>query len=641
MFSNVKAQELSFNPKLPEKPEIESLVTEEMLKEYDDQTILDERFVEYNFDAKGEFQEIMYVHKIKYANSDEAIEQFNKIYIYLGQNNELLDYDARVILKNGTIKNLGKDALREGTDEDGDKYKYFAVSGIEKGSFIEYYHLIKRPPSVTGNSMILQDKKPTRVSRFRLAAPENLVFVFKANNGYTQPERDTVVKDVNVWKAETKEIGKSESEVFGNAGGNRMSMVYHLYENLATRKRNFYNYATVSQNVFERLNTEPSKGAAKKIKKFIESSEIKYASSKREKIMAIEHAIKSGFNYLEFSDPRLSDIEYILNNKVLNDYGAVYLFYQIFKTLGYETEIVLTSNRYNLRFDEKFESYAFLDKYLLYFPDSKEYLMPTAVFYRLGLLPPAYIHNHGLFIRTVSAGGIQTGAGKIKFIEALGSDKTSHEINCLVKVNESNDSLIVQSEQIYTGYYAQVYQPVFDYVESEKMKEFEESIVESISDNIKIKKINVEHKGGKYLMDKPLIIKATFTSGDLIETAGDKIIVKLGELIGPQVEMYQEEKRTHPVENDYNRCYVRQLTFEIPNGYKCTNAESTIINVTPFPDKSAYFTSEMKQEGNKIIVDVKEYYNRIFFSEEEFNNYRDVINAAANFNKVALILEKV
>ena len=639
IFAN--AQKLSFDQKLTEKPEIANLVSEVMINEFDDQTILDERFIEFNFDEKEQLVEYLYIHKIKYANNDEAIEKFNKIFIYLSDANELVDYNARVILKNGNIKNLGKDALKEGIDEDESKYKYFAVSGVEKGSFIEYFYTIKRLPVISGNYIILQDNTPTRVSRFRCYSPKNLIFAFKANNGYTQPQIDTTIKDVNLWKAETKEIGKSQREVFGNADGNRMNVVYHFNENAATSKKNFYTYASVSQNVFENLNKALSKSATKKIKKIIENSDVKYAVGNKEKIMAIEHLIKSKFNFVSSSDPKLNDTDFMLDNNVVNDFGAIYIFYQIFKMLEYKMEIVLTSNRYKIRFDEKFENYSYLKEYLIYFPEFKEYLMPSAPLYRLGLLPAAYIYNHGLFVRTVSAGGIETGAGKVKFIEPIGSDKTKHEINCKIEINSTNDSLIVDTEQIYTGYYAQNYQPIFDFIDNDKLRQFEESIVKTITPNIKIKKLSIENKGAKYLMNKPLIVKSSFSTGELIETAGNKILVKIGELIGPQVEMYQQEKRTHPVENDFNRCYIRQLIFQIPEGYKCANPESLNISVTPFEDKTAYFTSTYKKEGNTIIVDVKEYYNRIYFSDSEFNDYRNVINAAANFNKIVLVIEKL
>ena len=51
------------------------------------------------------------------------------------------------------------------------------------------------------------------------------------------------------------------------------------------------------------------------------------------------------------------------------------------------------------------------------------------------------------------------------------------------------------------------------------------------------------------------------------------------------------------------------------------------------------FVSKQTYAGNIYTVDIDEYYRRIFVEPSEFSGFRNVINAAANFNKVVLVLE--
>ena len=55
---------------------------------------------------------------------------------------------------------------------------------------------------------------------------------------------------------------------------------------------------------------------------------------------------------------------------------------------------------------------------------------------------------------------------------------------------------------------------------------------------------------------------------------------------------------------------------------------------------SCKFHSEYKIEGNKIIITINEFYSQIHYPLSQFEQYRSVVNAAADFNKVAILLQK-
>jgi LAS superfamily LD-carboxypeptidase LdcB len=46
------------------------------------------------------------------------------------------------------------------------------------------------------------------------------------------------------------------------------------------------------------------------------------------------------------------------------------------------------------------------------------------------------------------------------------------------------------------------------------------------------------------------------------------------------------------------------------------------------------------KEGNTVTITVNEYYNKIRLSKDHYEAFKNVINAAADFNKVVLVFEK-
>ena len=103
---------------------------------------------------------------------------------------------------------------------------------------------------------------------------------------------------------------------------------------------------------------------------------------------------------------------------------------------------------------------------------------------------------------------------------------------------------------------------------------------------------------------KPFIINATVRSAGLIERAGGKIILKIGEMIGEQVQMYDEKPRQNPVELMFPHSLERNIAFTIPDGYKIKNLDDLMLNQSYTENGNVVmgFVSRFTQEGNKIKV---------------------------------------
>jgi hypothetical protein len=52
------------------------------------------------------------------------------------------------------------------------------------------------------------------------------------------------------------------------------------------------------------------------------------------------------------------------------------------------------------------------------------------------------------------------------------------------------------------------------------------------------------------------------------------------------------------------------------------------------------FVSSYKLEGSQLVITVNEYYKYVSYPLGRFEDFRKVINASADFNKITLILEK-
>ena len=142
----------------------------------------------------------------------------------------------------------------------------------------------------------------------------------------------------------------------------------------------------------------------------------------------------------------------------------------------------------------------------------------------------------------------------------------------------------------------------------------------------------------------PLNIYGTIKTVDLIETAGKNILIKIGEVIGTQAQMYQENKRKLPIILSYPHALDRTIRFTVPKGYRIKNAKDLAIHVT---DKNASgtetmgFTSTYTLNGQELTINLHEFYKSIYYDINMIDVFKNVINAAADFNKVVLVLEKI
>ena len=86
----------------------------------------------------------------------------------------------------------------------------------------------------------------------------------------------------------------------------------------------------------------------------------------------------------------------------------------------------------------------------------------------------------------------------------------------------------------------------------------------------------------------------------------------------------------------------RTIQLHLPEGYVIKNADDIKINIV-YKDNGAPtmgFVSDYTMEGNILKVHVVEEYRNTYYPLSQYEDFKKVINAAADFNKVVLVLER-
>ena len=616
----------------------------ENFKEKDIIEFKDKTVNEFVFTPDDSFVEYSLVHKIYWLNSNDNIERFNKVYLPSSSSSEVIKNKARVITKEGNVIELDDSKILTSVDEETKRtLKYYALEGIEKGSFVEYYYVIKRYPTYTGSRVNLQSEIDKKNVSFELLSPSNLVFDFKSFNGLQEIKLDTTNPQKNHWKLQLDEIDGLQEEEQAPYGAELQFLVYKIDYNKNNPGNKIVSYRLGVQNIYKNLYLELNKKEISKLESFIKSIEGMDKNEPKKSIQYIENYIKRNIYIAEAEREDLDDISSIIQNKVSNERGIMKLYLNLFNFLDIDHQVVYTTNRSDMRFDKDFEAYNFLQEALIYFPKLKMYLSPVKLESRLGY-PPGYLtDNYGLFIKQVTLGDFTSATGSIKYIEPVNYDKTNYDL--VMNVNFDNEDLgitYLKMKRSMDGYYSIYVQPFFDFMNDEQKEEITDEIIKSIKPGVEIVNKEVLNTESNDFGNKPLIINADLKSEDFVENAGNKFLFKLGEIIGRQQEMYQEKKRILPVENDFERSYDRKIIVKIPEGYRFEGLEKINMDQSFEEDNETLFMfkSEYEIVDDKLIVSIKEFYNKNMINVDLYEKYRTVINSAANFNKVTLILQK-
>ncbi|MGV3458867.1 MAG: DUF3857 domain-containing protein [Flavobacterium sp.] len=591
----------------------------------------------------GRASQYYLTHDKRFINSDDAVERNNRIYVPYGSTENVIATRARVILQNGKVIELKKSDIKEENDEErGVRFKYFAVTGLEKGAVIETIFIIEEAPELKGQTIEMQSEYPIAKNTFELIYPNHIKFRTRSYNGLAEP----VIEDnkpaegkVTMMVTENDTPALDDNEQYSNWNSQVKRLRYKLDENFANNSRNLYSFKDFSTTFYERFHPEYNKKEQKAIDDFCK--DIPKSANLQEQVWNIENKIKKTVMYGRYLDSK-ETVQDIIKAKQANQTDILRLYIAVFRTMKIDYNMVLTSDRYKVAFDKDFESYENLSELLFYFPSINMYITPTEAEYRIPFFPNEYAGTNGLFIKEKSFAGTKMGIGEVKMIDILGADVTHDIMEITIDFTKDIENPIITDRLQFGGYSGLNFQPVKDFAQPAQYKDFLKTIAENYTVETEFKELKTENDGVEFIGKKPFVLNVTFEGKDLVRKAGDNYLFSVGQTIGKQMELYQEHKRVLPVEINYPHLYTRKITLILPEGATVKNLEKFNMNNTADVNgkTEASFVSKYEKKGNTIVVENTEFYNVLHYPLANFEAYRAVVNAAADFNKIVVVVNK-
>jgi hypothetical protein len=596
--------------------------------------------VQYDYGFENEqFLMQTIVHRIIYVNNSEAIQKYNRIVVPMRNTLALVDLKARAISKDGKVIYFDKNNLKELKDETTDNsYRIFAMEGVELGSEIEYYYVRKMQANLF-ERVSMQLDADIKVATFKLTTPKHLEFDFKTYNGIATEKKEST-DELNTYLFEEANVPGLKEEPFALLDVNRKRIEFKLAYNKARNNARLYTWDDAAKTFYETVSTL-SKDEEKALTKFVGTLKDNRNASTATRIRQVEDVLKSTIVInTESREDGLKELQTVLKSKVASTVGMVRLFYGIYSKLQIPCEIVLTCNRESAKFDGAFDTWNYLDDFQLHFPTTGGFLAPYDDKTRYPLLPAQFMGNKGLFIEPLEIGGIKSGLGTIKDIPAASYLMNTDNLDIRVTFDSDLTKNTIAMKRTFSGYNASFITPYYHLINKEQLNSMVEELTKQTAPDPEIKRWEAKPVGKD--STQKFLIDVDFASSHFLEMAGSKILFKAGLLIGPQSELYQYDKRTLDVENDFNRGYDRSIVIQIPEGYQLKNPEALQFNVTyKDGDETPYlFISNYELKGRELMITIKEYYKQLSAPVSRYEDFRKVINAAADFNKVTLVLEK-
>lgn len=594
--------------------------------------LLDNRMMEYTpSDEEGDFYMYITRHKRIRVNNDNGVDDFNKVFVPIRENDEVITLKARSIAKDGTVKVLNEESIKNLENyEDYGSFALFAIEGVEKGGEIEYLYTIKRSAEIFGRETYQTNVK-IKEANFTLITSEQLKFGTYGYNGFPDGE---FVKDGERYtlNIKVKDMPALYGEEYSATDAAKQRIAYKLTGREGESGR-LYTWNDAATRYLASIYGSETQFDAEK---FLKALKVQKLKTDEEKILAIEKYLKNNIAIKDESGPGLSDPAAILARNYGNETGLSRIYAMCFFELGIPHQLVITCNRNDSRFVSEFEDYYNLDEYLFYFPESQKYLSPANFPLRLGPAPSYLAGNNGLFVT------IPYGFGQVREIKPMKYTDNTIKLDAEILFDKNMEYVTVKKRQSWTGHTAFIYRQNFEYADDENKELFIRELLASGLDDAVIKSKNSANDDiEKNATSLPLELNGEYTCGSLLENAGNSYILNVGDIIGPQSELYQDHERQTDISFPYPKEYLHHIYFTIPEGYTVKGLDDIKINKELKVKGEVYasFTSNYTLKGNVVDITVHEFYAVADISKDFYEGFRSVINAASDFQKVALVLE--
>ncbi len=603
--------------------------------------LLERRITDIYVNKQRNFEETFIFHKKIKVETDKAINRFNKIYISLNNVLEIVDMAARFILPDGKETIVSKNNIKqiENLENVGD-VKTFVIEGAEAGGQIEYYYILRKEFNPYGGFYV-QDETPRANVEVIFAYPKKLAYIFRLNNGFPEFEEDDTDSEITVKRATITNVEGITEERYAYYKPNLMSFDYTLAYNRYQSSLRVYSWAKACNNIYNNsyIFTKKETAAAKTLLKQINLSE----RDELQRIRDIENWVKKNFK-VDKHLQKQTDLAKNIKLKQCNFYDVTRLYIALFQEAGITFEMVKTGDNSEQPFRPDFDAFNYLDYTLFYFPNVNEYITPEDNAYRVGILPSEFQGGYGIFMKPIAYNEMLKTLGyEIRKIPVHECKLNGDSMFVSITIEPENNILKAKTRRVMFGDFARSFQSYLHLLDDTKKRELVESVFSLGKDQTEVLSMNYQNSAPENIALKPLIWDMELQTKSLIEEAGTDLLIKIGETIGRQIELYQKEERKLPIVVGILHDYYREIKFAIPDGYKIANLNDLNMHIEMKNDgkTSCIFTSEASLQQNVLTIISKEYYLDSGYPASRYDEFRSVINAAADFNKKTVLLQKI
>ena len=598
--------------------------------------IFNNHYVEY---FKSKFTEEVYVYETRHTKT--KINRINnpldnEIIISKINVSEIVDVRAKIINQD-TIISYGFDEMKKmiNSDDSDENYNNYKLPNLDEGDIVEIMYTVKKDFNFNGNK-IIEESYPILLSKFILIENnfKSNIKIYNSNNSFVS---DIIFDGKKSKQIIFNNLNATANEQYSTPIANKIKISYQCYENRDDVSQIEY-WGNLVQNVSELFFPKTVNEKAEEILREIKNGYVKIPWNELKIANAIDEYIKNNFVISDEDDPKLNDIEYILNNKISNDFSIIQVYSSLFKEADIEYEVAISCNRYFLKFDPELFDPNQLREFLIFLPNQEKYISPNRVEYRVSEAPEDLLGNYGIFIDKDL---------DYYFSEITLFDQDFSQIKKNIEVNISRNlnKIKINESRLFSGYWAITNRNYIYLSENEKTDFLVDFFTVNGLDNKKVSNYNIKNFDISHnTYNTPLEITSTISTSDLIEEKEGLTYLKIGKVIGLQSNLFDEKERINPIEINFPNSYDYNIKVNIPRGYKIVdfselNKSKEYISVDG--NSTAKFLSKATVNGNVLNINIKEYYKELRYSKKRYQEFREVINAAAKFYESSVRIEKI
>ena len=598
--------------------------------------IFNNHYVEY---FKSKFTEEVYVYETRHTKT--KINRINnpldsEIIISKINVSEIVDVRAKIINQD-TIISYGFDEMKKmiNSDDSDENYNNYKLPNLDEGDIVEIMYTVKKDFNFNGNK-IIEESYPILLSKFILIENnfKSNIKIYNSNNSFVS---DIIFDGKKSKQIIFNNLNATANEQYSTPIANKIKISYQCYENRDDVSQIEY-WGNLVQNVSELFFPKTVNEKAEEILREIKNGYVKIPWNQLKIANAIDEYIKNNFVISDEDDPKLNDIEYILNNKISNDFSIIQVYSSLFKEADIEYEVAISCNRYFLKFDPELFDPNQLREFLIFLPNQEKYISPNRVEYRVSEAPEDLLGNYGIFIDK----DLDYYFSEITlFDQDFSQIKKNIEVNISRNLNKTK----INESRLFSGYWAITNRNYIYLSENEKTDFLVDFFTVNGLDNKKVSNYNIKNFDISHnTYNTPLEITSTISTSDLIEEKEGLTYLKIGKVIGLQSNLFDEKERINPIEINFPNSYDYNIKVNIPRGYKIVdfselNKSKEYISVDG--NSTAKFLSKATVSGNVLNINIKEYYKELRYSKKRYQEFREVINAAAKFYESSVRIEKI